>query len=105
MNQEELAKIEEANHWQDLYSKCQAKILCNQSEQREWFIKAAKEHEIWEFINIKKNAQPYTKDVVLKRYWKEVENGKESFCLMSEKQKISSLYPLTAFSENKHHNE
>ncbi len=101
MTQEELAKVEEAKYWQDLYSKCQARILCTSDELREWFIKAAKKNELWEFPVMKKPAIPVVKDIIVKRYWKEVENGKDSFCLMSEKQKISVLYPLTTFSEQK----
>ena len=68
MNQEELAKLEEANYWQDLYSKCQVKILCNQLEAREWFISASQKNELWDFPTLKKLSQPCFKTSVIDRY-------------------------------------
>lgn len=86
---------------EELYSKCRARILCGNKEQREWFVRAAQACEMWE--GVKKGQGPQAEERMVAKYWKEVEQGKEtSFCLMSEKQRISALYPLTAFSEHRH---
>jgi hypothetical protein len=62
------------------------------------FVQACKESDIWDF-SFKKGSTPIMSDSLIKRYRNEIEMGKECFCLLSEKQKISPLFPLTSFSE------
>jgi hypothetical protein len=57
---------------------------------------------MWTFNNKKASKLynlPKCKEKIIKKYFKELEIGKEYFSFQDEKDKVCPLYPLTTFSE------
>eukprot|EP00347_Sterkiella_histriomuscorum_P000612 403375175 len=81
---------------------CQAKIICVENkfcpDLKEIFVSACKEAELWTFNN-RKGQLPKFPLSTIEKYQKEIQQGKESFLLQSEKLRISPLFPLTTFSD------